>query len=408
MSEPHPTAPAPGGQPRKPVRTKPDKPYPEFPLTAHPAGYWCKKIGGKLFYFGPWEDPQGALKKYLDQRDDLFAGRTPARGEEDGAVTVKDVANAFLASRERRRDKGQLSPRTLADYEKLMREMCEGLGARRDANQLGPRDFTALKTRLEEKNGTARVSVMVQMIRCAFKYAADSDLLPRPARFGPEFRPARASEMRKIRARQGKKLFTAAEARALAEGALVVGKDGPVLVRPGPVLRTMILLGLNGGFGNHDCGSLPLSAVDLDAGVIDYPRPKTGIGRRCVLWPETVAALREALAKRPAPKDAAHAGLVFLTARGAPWSKTIRSGCLTMEMRKLLDKLGINGHRNFYTLRHTFRTVADAAKDQPAADYVMGHEVAHMSSVYRETIADERLRAVADHVRGWLFGNAVK
>ncbi len=53
----------------------------------------------------------------------------------------------------------------------------------------------------------------------------------------------------------------------------------------------------------------------------------------------------------------------------------------------------------FYTLRHVFRTVADAAKDQPATDYIMGHEVPHMSSVYRETIDDERLRAVADHVR---------
>ena len=50
------------------------------------------------------------------------------------------------------------------------------------------------------------------------------------------------------------------------------------------------------------------------------------------------------------------------------------------------------------------RTVADGAKDQPAADHVMGHEVAHMSSVYREDISDARLAAVADHVRAWLFG----
>jgi hypothetical protein len=39
-----------------PARSKPVKPYPQFPLTAHPAGYWCKKIRGKLHYFGPWED----------------------------------------------------------------------------------------------------------------------------------------------------------------------------------------------------------------------------------------------------------------------------------------------------------------------------------------------------------------
>jgi hypothetical protein len=47
--------------------------------------------------------------------------------------------------------------------------------------------------------------------------------------------------------------------------------------------------------------------------------------------------------------------------------------------------------------------VADEAKDQPAADYIMGHEVPHMSSVYRETISDARLKAVTDHVRTWLY-----
>ena len=36
--------------------TKPPKPYPLFPLTAHPTRRWCKKIAGKLHYFGPWDD----------------------------------------------------------------------------------------------------------------------------------------------------------------------------------------------------------------------------------------------------------------------------------------------------------------------------------------------------------------
>ena len=78
---------------------------------------------------------------------------------------------------------------------------------------------------------------------------------------------------------------------------------------------------------------------------------------------------------------------------------------VSAETVKLLRRLGINGRKGlgFYTLRHTFRTVADGAKDQPAADHIMGHEVAHMSSVYREGIADERLKAVAEYVRGWLF-----
>ena len=46
--------------------------------------------------------------------------------------------------------------------------------------------------------------------------------------------------------------------------------------------------------------------------------------------------------------------------------------------------------------------MADESRDQPAVDYTMGHEVPHMS-VYRETISDARLKAVTDHVHGWLF-----
>jgi integrase len=168
----------------------------------------------------------------------------------------------------------------------------------------------------------------------------------------------------------------------------------------------MILLGINCGLGNADCGSLPLAAVDLDGAIIDYPRPKTGIARRCLLWSETVQSLRESLEGRPEPKKAEHAGLFFVTKYGQPWVKDIPDSPLAKEFRKLLRRLGISAKkgRGFYTLRHTFRTVADGARDQPAADYMMGHEVPHMSSIYRETISDERLRAVADHVRAWLFG----
>jgi integrase len=211
-------------------------------------------------------------------------------------------------------------------------------------------------------------------------------------RYGQAFKRPSRKVVRIDRARKGPKLFTADEIRRL-------------LAAAGTSMRAMILLGINGGFGNADCGRLPLSAVDLEAGMIDFPRPKTGIARRCPLWPETVAALRDALAKRPAPKDEADAGLVFITKFGLPWAKDTADQTLAKEFGKLLRHLGINGRKGlgFYTLRHVFRTVADESKDQPATDYIMGHEVAHMSSVYRETISDGRLKAVTDYVHGWLF-----
>jgi hypothetical protein len=35
----------------------------------------------------------------------------------------------------------------------------------------------------------------------------------------------------------------------------------------------------------------------------------------------------------------------------------------------------------------------------------MGHEVTHMSNVYRKTISDERLHALAEHIRRWLYAD---
>jgi integrase len=367
---------------------KPDKPYPEFPLTAHPAGYWCKKIRGKIHYFGPWDDPEGALKKYEEQKDALHAGKTPRSDPE--ALTVKDVANAYMRAKKQAVEASELSIRTWQDYRSIMRMMLKGFGPRKPVAALDPQDFAALKNKLAKKNSPPRVSTIVQVIRCAFRYVYETGLLDRPMRFGPVFKRTSKKVLRLYKAKQGAKLFTAEEVRRLLDASDVQ-------------MRAMILLGINCGYGNADCGTLRLSVLDLERGIIDYPRPKTGIARRCALWPETIAALREVLANRKEPKDRSNADLVFITKYRQSWYKIDNPGPLTHAMRKLLTKLGIDGHRNFYTLRHTFRTVADEAKDQPAADYIMGHEVAHMSSVYRETISDARLKAVTDHVRAWLL-----
>jgi hypothetical protein len=93
---------------------KPSKPYPEFPLFSHATGRWAKKIRGKMHYFGPWQYPDSALAKYLEEKDALHAGRKPR--PERGTATVKELANAFLIHKGDLRDAGELSPRTWAEY----------------------------------------------------------------------------------------------------------------------------------------------------------------------------------------------------------------------------------------------------------------------------------------------------
>jgi integrase len=374
------------------TRARPNKPHPDFPLFPHATGRWAKKIRGKLHYFGPWSDPDGALAKYLADKDALHAGKRP-RPEAEGR-TVKEIANAFLNSKEALVKAGELSPRTWQYYKIVCDLLVAHLGKQRLVADVGPDDFEELRAKMTNRWGLHGVATAIQYTRSVFKHAFDAGLLDRPVRFGPGFARPSKKTFRLERARKGPKLFTREEIRLLHGAA-------------GVQMRAMILLGINCGFGNADCGRLPRSAVDLDAAMIDFPRPKTGIPRRCPLWPETVEAIKAALAKRPEPKDPAADGLVFVTAKGGCWAKDTNDCPVAKETAKLLRALNINGRKGlgFYTLRHTFRTVADEAKDQPAADFIMGHESPHMSTVYRETISDARLKAVSDHVRAWLFGD---
>jgi integrase len=379
MSEAHSTAPG-----------KPAKPYPDFPLFPHAAGVWAKKIRGKMHYFGPWGDPDGALAKYLEQKDALHAGRTPRPDAE--ALTVKDLCNVFLNHKQALLDSGELSPRTWGLYKTTAELLVGQFGKRRLVSDLTPADFAALRNGMAARWGPARLGLVMQTVRSVLKVAVDDGLIDRPVRFGQGFARPSKNVLRLHRARQGPKLFAAEEVRRMLDAS-------------GPPLKAMLLLGVNCGFGNADVGTLPVKALDLAGGWVNFPRPKTGINRRCPLWPETVDALQAALARRPEPKDPADAGLAFLTQKGFPWHKADYSGPLVEKVRKLLNRLGINGRKGlgFYTLRHVFETVGGEAKDQVATDAVMGHADNSMAGAYRECVSDERLRAVAEHVRAWLF-----
>jgi integrase len=369
---------------------KPAKPYPDFPLYAHAAGYWAKKIRGKVYYFGSWHDPDAALDKYNAQKDDLHAGHTPRPDAE--ALTVKAAVNEFLNAKQELVKSGELSPRTWEGYERAGDEVTAAFGKGRLVSDLRPDDFTRLREKMARKWGLCRLGNTVQYVRSLFRYAFEAELIDRPVRFGPLFVKPSKKTFRIERAKTGPKLFTREEIRLL-------------LAAAGTQLQAMILLACNAGFGNADCAMLPLSALDLDGGWINFPRPKTGVERRVPLWQETVEALRAALARRAQPKHAADAQLVFITKHGLAWGKDTSDNPISKETSKLLHALRINGRKGFgfYTIRHIFRTVADEAKDQPAVDHIMGHESPHMSSVYRETISDARLKAVADHVHAWLF-----
>ncbi len=390
----------------------PKKPYADFPLSPHRSGMWQKKIRGKIHYFGRWgqlvdgvltrvegDGWKEALAQYKRVADDLHAGRTP-RVRKDGELTVADLCNRFLTAKLRKVEAGELSTVLFADYRTITDLLTEAFGTGRPIDDLAADDFADLRARMAKKWGPVRLGNSITRVKSVFKFGYETGAMERPVRYGPEFVKPDKSVLRRHKAKMPVKMFEANEVRSLI--------DGTDVVKPDATIRAMILLGVNCGFGNTDCAELPTGAVNLNTGWIDFPRPKTGIARRCPLWPETVAALRTAFAERPKSKSPADAGRAFLTMRGTPFAEQTERGnkkdLVGVRFTTLIRALGLHRPRvGFYSLRHVFETIAGDSKDQVAVDIVMGHSDPSMASAYRERIDDVRLRAVADHVRAWAW-----
>jgi integrase len=353
------------------------------------SGRWAKKIRGKFHYFGRGSH-NDALAEYERQADDLHAGRTPR--EEDDGLTIYLLCARFLSTKKHLRDTGELSPHTFNDYTLVCKLLLKVFGRQRPVADLRPNDFENLREHMAKNWGVVRVGNTINKTRIVFNYAYKNGLIDRPILYGEGFKRPSKKTLRKHRQEQGPKMFEAHEPRAMLEEATVP-------------LRAMLYLGVMAGFGNSDIGNLPLCALDLEKGLINYPRAKTAIDRRIPLTSETIEALRDWLKVRPASAKEEHAGLVFLTSRGDSWAKETNDNPVSKETAKLLKACKLNRHRNFYCCRHTFQTIGDECGDFLAVRRIMGHASNDIADTYRERVSDERLRYVVEHVRSWLFAD---
>jgi len=379
------------------AKQKPAKPRKDFPLGAASNGQWCKKIRGKIHYFGTWPNAEAAEAEYLRQREYLQAGRLPPNNR--SGILINDLCNRFLNSKRGLVASHELSGRTFRAYHDTCTEVVDHFGSARPVDDCRPDDFESFRAKASNGRGPHAIAKIVTITRMVFGFAFASELVEKPIRFGPSFAKPSGKSMRLHRARKqetnGLRMFEASEIRQLLEAA-------------SPQMRALILLAANAGLGNTDLANLPKSAIK--GHWLQFPRVKTGIDRRIPLWPETLAALELAIEKRPRAKDPADAGLCFLTRTGGRLVRTTPNGngvydWVSKTFCTLLQQLGMKRPGlGFYALRHGFETIAGGCADQIAVDAIMGHTANDMASLYRERIDDERLLKAVNHVHAWLFG----
>jgi integrase len=361
-------------------KTRSDK----FPLTLHKTGQYCKKIKGKLYYFG--SDRQKALQRYLGEASYLHNGHGPMRGTRNARITVKALCNLYLEYQESRVEAGELTARHYADQVQSLRKLVRLLGQHRQVEEISALDLQNYKRTLQGRyTSKHRMNLHLSIMKAVFRWARKNDIIEHIPNVDA------VSKVKIIH--KERPVFAPAQIRELLNAADIQ-------------MKAMIWLGLNCGFGCTDCSELRWTDIDLENGRVKLARKKTGIPRNLPLWPETIGAIRGI----PRTGDR-----VFCTSKGNPWVRTIRTvgadgvtkytadNAISKKFAKLLKEAGIKTEKGmgFYTLRRTAANLTATSGDPFAVQRLLGHADLKMATTYVQDVSEQTDRAI-NHTRNLL------
>lgn len=316
-------------------------------------------------------------------------------GAPAGVARVADVFEDFRTFKTQQLEDGELSPRTLDGYLRATKLFEEVLGEE-PIEDLRPADFAKVRAVLTQRLGPRSVGTYIRMIKTAFSWAYDSELIDRPVRYGRMFQPPSVATIRRAAEENaGRQVYEAWEIRRLIDHASLR-------------MKAWLWVGINAAYGPTDLSSLPAPTARqaAETALLTFPRPKTAIKRQAFLWPETRDAIAETVNEGEGPAWTTMRGMALVRnkvhkdAEGQVARVTAIDN-VSKDFAKLTARAGVE-NLGFYALRHTFDTIADRARDPHAQLRCMGHNLPGMSHVYVARIDWDRIERVCNTVKEWL------
>ena len=355
-------------------KTRSDK----FPLTLHSTGQFCKKIKGKMYYFG--SDKKVALQRYLDQSTYLHGDQQILQDmPTQNNMTLKQLCDMYLKYQYSKLQANDLTVQHHNDQIGSLNKLMDFLGQNHKIDGISTLDLQNYKRNLQASYGSVhRLNLHISIMKALFHWAKKCEILKDIPNIDAVSRGKIVHKDRFIfDSEQIGKLISTADVK----------------------MQAMIWLGLNCGFGCTDCAGLTWADVDLANGRVKFPRRKTGVFRDLPLWPETVAALKKI------PKKGT---LVFYTSRGNPYiqtlSKTDGNGrikfiilnTITTLFSRMIKKVGIDAPKGtgFYSLRRTAATFAAHSGDPFAVQRLLGHADLQMATRYVQDVSAQTDRVI--------------
>lgn len=349
-------------------KTRSDK----FPLTLHPTGQYCKKINGKLYYFG--SDKNHALEKYLSQASYLHGNKEQIQKKYDGEMTLKELCDLYLQYQYLKVQANALTARHHNEQIASLKKFMSSIGPSRKIDEISTLNLQGYRRKLQKAYSTAhRMNLHISIMKAMFHWAKKNDVRDSIPNIDAVSRGKIIHKQRLT--------FSSEDIHLLLNAA-------------DDQMKSMIWLGLNCGFGCTDCAELKWSNLDLMDGRVKLARKKTGISRDLPLWPETIESIEKISRKGK---------LVFYTSRGNPFMKTLlmtdaNGNCkyttqniITPKFSRLIKKVGLDVPKGtgFYTLRRTAATIAARSGDPFAVQRLIGHADLQMATRYVQDVSKQ-------------------
>jgi len=348
-------------------KTRSDK----FPLTLHPTGQYCKKIKGKMYYFG--SNKKEALQRYLDQATYLHGCKNNLKQKPTGDnMTLKQLCDMYLKYQYSKLQANDLTVRHHNDQIGSLNKLMAFLGQNRRIKSISTLDLQNYKRKLQKSYGSVyRMNLHISIMKAMFHWARKNEILKNIPNIDAISRGKVIHQERfTLSTEHVNKLLSCADVQ----------------------MRAMIWLGLNCGFGCTDCAELKWIDLDLVNARVKLPRRKTGITRDLPLWPETVESLKNI------PRTGK---LVFYTSRGNPYIQTLLRtngngngkyttlNTITTKFSRLIKKSGLDVPKGtgFYALRRTAATIAARSGDPFAVQRLLGHADLQMATRYVQDVS---------------------
>ncbi len=342
----------------------------------HTKQYYVTR-GGKRIYLG--SDREYAIQRYHEMG--LGLGDQPSRPTPSLTITVKELANHFLATQQA----NWRNPKTtLKSYKDWLGRFLS------DHPRLRAVDFTVeafagWKLSLRNRGYSAEsINHYLTAVRGMFRFAEDTGLIAKT----PKLRRVRNEPRKSV---NDKPLYSPEDTQQLLHHA-------------NQQLKAMIMLALNCAFGPKDIHDLTWN--DIEGERITLPRSKTGVSQTYRLWPETLELLRDVRphdansGKEPAETtcEVARKDHVFITRFGRPWNKD----AIAEQFRKLCKKADVACH-GFYRLRHCASTAMSLVASPHVQRKFMRHTRLQQQVTYTH-IPDTEVDQAVMQVRERLLG----